>query len=313
MPGNRFANRAPSLRASRKTGPVRRSRKIARATTSRGASSASAMPVAHEAHAARVHEHRALAAHRLGDQRERILRRVERRRMELHELHVGERDAGAMRDRVAVARRDHRIRRVPIDLAAAARREHRRVGDDLRRAPFDARAHADARAAPHDELEHARASRARGCCFVSRTRATSVRATSAPVWSPCAWTMRFFECAASRPSLSRPRGSRSKCAPAVCSSRTRAGPSSTSTCDRRRVAQRGARGERVLTVQRRRIAGAERRGDAALRVGGRAVEQRSLRQQHDVAVLGRTPRRVQPGDAAADDEKARADAFGHEA
>src|SRR6185503_10202315 len=42
--------------------------------------------------------------------------------------------------------------------------------------------------------------------------------------------MRFFECAASRPSLRWPVGSRSKCAPAVCSSRTRAGPSSTSTC-----------------------------------------------------------------------------------
>ena len=97
----------------------------------------------HEAHAARVDEDRAFAAHRLGDERERILRRVERRRMELHELHVGERDAGAMRDREAVARRDDRIRRVAIDLAAAARREHGRVGDDLGRAAGDARAHAD--------------------------------------------------------------------------------------------------------------------------------------------------------------------------
>ena len=43
--------------------------------------------------------------------------------------------------------------------------------------------------------------------------------------------------------------------------------------DGRRIAQRRARGERVLTVQRRRIAGAERRGDAALRVRGRAVEE----------------------------------------
>src|SRR5215510_5742434 len=42
--------------------------------------------------------------------------------------------------------------------------------------------------------------------------------------------MRFFECAASRPSFKWPAGSRSKSAPAVCSSRTRAGPSSTSTC-----------------------------------------------------------------------------------
>ena len=53
--------------------------------------------------------------------------------MKLHELHVGERDAGAMRDREAVAGRDDGIRRVAIDLAAAAGREHGRVGDDLGR------------------------------------------------------------------------------------------------------------------------------------------------------------------------------------
>ena len=49
--------------------------------------------------------------------------------MELHELHVGERHARAMRDGEAVAGRHDRIRRVPIDLAAAAGRQHRRVGD----------------------------------------------------------------------------------------------------------------------------------------------------------------------------------------
>ena len=73
---------------------------------------------------------------------------------------------------------------------------------------------------------------------------------------------------------------------------------------RRGVAERGAGGERVLPVQLRRVAGAERRGDAALRVGGRAVEQRALGEQQDVAVLRRAPRRVQAGDAASDDEEA---------
>ncbi len=80
---------------------------------------------------------------------------------------------------------------------------------------------------------------------------------------------------------------------------------------RRRVAERRARGERVLPVQRRRVAGAERRGDSALRVGGRAVEQRALREQQHVAVLRRAPCGVQSGDAAADDEKASANAIGH--
>ncbi len=62
-------------------------------------------------------------------------------------------------------------------------------------------------------------------------------------------------------------------------------------------------------MQLRRIAGAERRGDAALRVRGRAVEQRSLGEQQDVAMIGRPPRGVKSGDAAADDEKPRA--MGH--
>jgi hypothetical protein len=146
--------------------------------------------------------------------------------------------------------------------------------------------------------------------FVSRTRATSVRATSAPVWSPCAWTMRFFECAASRPERQRPsdrdrsrrrRFAAREHAPAFFDEHLHGG----------RVAERRAGGERVLPVQRRRIAGAERRGDAALGVRGRAVEQRPLGEQHDVAVLRRAPRGVQPGDAAADDEKTSADTLGH--
>jgi hypothetical protein len=65
-------------------------------------------------------------------------------------------NSGAVRDRVAVAGGDHRIRRVAVHLAAAARREHRRVGDDVGRSALHARAHADARAAPHDQLQHTR-------------------------------------------------------------------------------------------------------------------------------------------------------------
>ena len=132
-----------------------------------------------------------------------------------------------------------------------------------------------------------------------------MRATSAPVWSPCAWTMRFFECAASRPSLSSPVGSRSKSRAGGLQLAHARRPFLDEHLHRRGVAERRAGGERVLPVQRRRVAGAERRGDAALRVGGRAVEQRALREQQDVGVLRGAPRRVQPGDAAADDEKAR--------
>jgi len=58
---------------------------------------------------------------------------------------------------------------------------------------------------------------------------------------------------------------------------------------RRGVAERGAGGERVLTMQRRRVAGAERRGDAALRVRRRAVEQGTFGEQQHVAVLRGAP------------------------
>ena len=233
----------------------------------------------------RVDEHRAFAAHRLGDQRERVLRRVERGRMELHELHVGQRHAGAMRDREAVAGGDDGIRRVAIDLAAAAGREHGRVGDDLGRAAGDARAHADALRRAATMRSSTRACSSTRMRSLARTRAMSVRATSAPVWSPCAWTMRFVECAASRPSLSSParveielRAGRLQLAHArrpflhehlTAAASHSAAPAASVSCR--------------CSVGR--IAGAERGGDAALRVRGGAVEQRALGQQQHVAVL----------------------------
>ena len=59
--------------------------------------------------------------------------------------------------------------------------------------------------------------------------------------------------------------------------------------DRFGVAERRARGERVLPMQLRRIAGAERGGDAALGVGGGAVEQGALGEHHHVAFRRRAP------------------------
>ena len=156
MPGNRLVNREPSLRASRYTGPLRCSRKIARATTSRGASSASrCWPFMKRTprELTRIAPSPRTASEMSASG---FSRRVERGRMELHELHVRERHAGAMGDREAVARRDDRIRRVTIDLAAAARGQHRRVGDDLGRPARDARAHAETAVASHDQVEHAR-------------------------------------------------------------------------------------------------------------------------------------------------------------
>src|SRR5262245_20861013 len=76
--------------------------------------------------------------------------------MELHELHVGELRACAMRNRETVTRRDDRIRRVTIDLTASARCKHGGVSDDLDRTTRDGRADTAASLAVYNEIEHSR-------------------------------------------------------------------------------------------------------------------------------------------------------------
>jgi hypothetical protein len=73
------------------------------------------------------------------------------------------------------------------------------------------------------------------------------------------------------------------------------------------VAQRGPGRQRVLSVEGRRVPGAERGRDPPLRVGRGRVEERALGEEEDVALLGGAPRRVEPGDAGADDEKSGAE------
>ena len=69
-------------------------RLIALATTSRGARSASGCSSRMNGDAALVAQDRALTAQRLGEERPRHRRVVQRGRVELHELEVGDRDAG---------------------------------------------------------------------------------------------------------------------------------------------------------------------------------------------------------------------------
>jgi hypothetical protein len=71
------------------------------------------------------------------------------------------------------------------------------------------------------------------------------------------------------------------------------------------IAQCRARGERVAPMQLGGIAGAEGRRDAALRVRRGAVEERTFRQQQNVAVLRRAPRRVQSRHAGSNDKEPR--------
>jgi hypothetical protein len=78
----------------------------------------------HEALAVFVEQVRALAARRFGEQHAVLF---ERGRMELDELHVHQRDPGAVGDRHAVGGRGVAVGRLGVDAAEAAGREDRRL------------------------------------------------------------------------------------------------------------------------------------------------------------------------------------------
>ena len=79
----------------------------------------------HEARAVRQLQQAAFAAHGLGDQERFRVRMEQAGRMELDEFHVRDAAARAPRHRDAVAGRGVGVGRVQVDLAGAARREHR--------------------------------------------------------------------------------------------------------------------------------------------------------------------------------------------
>ena len=108
------------------------------------------VPARHDPHPGAVDEEGALAAHRLGDERllaGRPLAEEEHRRVELHELEVGDPRAGPQRRGHPVAGRDRRVGRRGVDLPEAAGREHDRpavgradpvdlaLADDVQRHP----------------------------------------------------------------------------------------------------------------------------------------------------------------------------------
>ncbi|GIW72245.1 MAG: hypothetical protein KatS3mg102_1787 [Planctomycetota bacterium] len=82
------------------------------------------MDLGHEAAALAVHQPPALAPHRLGDQRAASARDIERRRVELDELQVGQHRPGAQGHRHPVAGRLRRVGRLAEQLASTARRQH---------------------------------------------------------------------------------------------------------------------------------------------------------------------------------------------
>ena len=213
-------------------------------------------------------------------------RRGERRRVELHELEVGDRRAGTPGRGDAVAGRDVGIRRVPVELPAAAGREHDGVGAHVdgagcRRA--GARPSRGRRAPRRPPALDEQVDEHRGSWIAHRAaphRATSARSIAAPVASPPACRMRARECAASSP-RSRPESPRSNATPKRIRSRTRAGPSSQSTRTASGSHEAGAGLEGVREVPLDGVVGEQRRGDAALGVARVAVGELGLRDELD--------------------------------
>ena len=96
-------------------------------------------------------------AQRLGQKRHRVGPDIERGRVKLHELEIGQTRPGASRHRQTVAGVFAWVGRVPVDVTDAARREHhgpRQMQHD--RVPGVARQRADDMALLHDQLAGAR-------------------------------------------------------------------------------------------------------------------------------------------------------------
>ena len=116
----------------------------------------------HERLARGVDQARPLAAQRLRQQEPGLPRHLQRRRMKLDELEIGDGRPGPVRDRDAVAGRDRRVRRLAEDLPGAARRQQRaaRARRRARRRPSCRNSTPDARGRPRRSAT--RRARARG-------------------------------------------------------------------------------------------------------------------------------------------------------
>src|SRR5690606_25907703 len=110
----------------------------------------------HEALTPIVDEHRTLTANSLGYQRQRILRRVQGRWVELYELHVAELHPGPVGHGEPVARGHLGIRGVAVHLAASTRGEHGGVCKDLCGYAGNARPHTSTAVAVHYEIQYPR-------------------------------------------------------------------------------------------------------------------------------------------------------------
>ena len=255
---------------------------IARATTSRGARSASGCTLGHERDAVGVAEHRAFAAQRLGEQRARHRRVVQRGRVELHELEVGARDARLQRERDTVAGRKRRVGRDREALADATGREHDVDGaHELDLAVGPERDHAGATIVLDEQLDREpalanldRAALDRGDERTLDLGAGRVAARVHDAGERMTALAGEQQLVAVGAGLGvELRAERRQLADTV-------GALGHEHLHRLDVAEPGARGERVGEMQLPRVGLGQRGGDAALRVTGGRERQLALR-EHD--------------------------------
>ena len=259
-----------------------------------------------EALAVRVAQQRAVAPQRLGQQRPRHGRVVQRGRVELHELDVGHGHAGPQRHGDAVAGRLDRVRGDGVELAGAAGGEQH-----VAAAHLDVRAVlADRRDTPAHRPPSTRRSRAKvrssTVAAVSRTAATSARSISMPVAAPPAWTMRATEWPPSRARASSPCGVDVEHGAEGDELVHAVGSLVDEHAHGVDVAQPVAGGERVgeVEVGGVGIGAAEHGGHAALGPPGRRHVEGGLGEHADPHAQARGPHRGrQAGDAGAEDEQ----------
>ena len=309
MTGKRASNRAPiAARASRKT-----RRPSARARRDRAGDDVARRELGagnpgHEASAGLVDEDRALAAHRLADERHRTVAAIERGRVELHELQVGEDRAGAGRKREPLAEAAGRVGGVLVEPADAAGRDDDRVRPEAGAGPEGPTAStSDGPRCPRRRAAAPRCPSSTSIEGVARTAAISARMTSRPAPSPPAWTMRRRQWAASRPSAKppSPRAVETDAESRELLDRRGRGRGEAARRSRRRRARRRRRSCRRHGAP----AMSSWPSAAAMPPCAQSVEPSAPSGAFEITTTGRgasCERRHQPGDAGADDDDASA-------
>ncbi len=260
----------------------------------------------HHRGARAVDQGRALAAHRLADQRHRVAADVERGRVELHELHAAQGGAGQRGHGDARAVRAARVGGVVEQPAHAAGGQHHARGaqhqilaaalreDAAHAAPFRGRA-IEQQAAGGQALQH-RDRRRGGHGGDQGAHDLPAGAVAGGVHDAPARVRGL------QPDAKRAVRVAVETGAVPCQRPDRGGPGLDDAAHRVRVAQAGTGGERVGDVQLGAVVRADGGGDAALRPGARRQGAERARGQDRDRPRRQVQRRQQAGEAGADDQ-----------